>query len=241
MKVDFSNLHLKIGDEKIERIGKDCKTKYFKFVGHHLDEFLTWDYQLNHVYSKLAGANFAIARVKHFAPLKVRLTLYNSLFRSHLEFGMLAWAGINPTKLKKITTLQKKCVRNVMAKGPISHTDPMFSKLKILKLDDLFKYNCSTFMHKCNNGLLPESFDNFFLPFANPNRNNDYIIEKYKNKFLTQFPTYFLTRIWNSNKRDLKWTESHKLFKKELYGDLISLYPMTINCREKNCKSCYQS
>ena len=39
MKVDFSNLNLKIGDEKIERIGSDCKTKYFKFVGHHLDEY----------------------------------------------------------------------------------------------------------------------------------------------------------------------------------------------------------
>ena len=37
MHVNFENCELKIGNEKIERIGENCKTKYFKFVGIHLD------------------------------------------------------------------------------------------------------------------------------------------------------------------------------------------------------------
>ena len=51
MNVDFSNVSLRIGDEIIERIGNDCKTKSFKFVGIHLDEFITWE-KFNFVFSK---------------------------------------------------------------------------------------------------------------------------------------------------------------------------------------------
>ena len=108
MNIDFDHISLKIGNEKIDRIGNNCKTKYFKFVGHHLDEFMTWEHQVNHVHGKLASANFAIARSKKFLPPKIRLTLYNSLFRSHLEFGVLAWVGIGSSKLRKISKLQKK-------------------------------------------------------------------------------------------------------------------------------------
>ena len=48
MKVDFSNINLHIGQEKIERIGDSCQDKFFKFVGIHLDEHLTWAHQFVH-------------------------------------------------------------------------------------------------------------------------------------------------------------------------------------------------
>ena len=98
-KVNFTDLNLNIGGEKIDRIGSDCKEKFFKFVGHHLDEYLTWEHQINHVHSKLAGSNYAIACLKNIAPIKIRMTLYNSLFRSHLEFGILSWGCLSSNKL----------------------------------------------------------------------------------------------------------------------------------------------
>ena len=71
MQVDFTNLKLSIGEEIVERIGSNCKKKFFKFVGHHLDEFLSWDHQINHVQSKLASANYAISNVKNFLPKNI--------------------------------------------------------------------------------------------------------------------------------------------------------------------------
>ena len=82
MKVDFSNLSLKIGDEEIERIGTDYKTNFFKFVGIHLDEHLTWEHHIKHVFSKLSSCNFAIASAKKFLPRNVHLTMYNSFFNN---------------------------------------------------------------------------------------------------------------------------------------------------------------
>ena len=40
-KINLNNLSLSIGGEIIERIGNDCPTKYFKFVGVNIDENLS--------------------------------------------------------------------------------------------------------------------------------------------------------------------------------------------------------
>ena len=108
MMVDFRNLKLQIGNEIVERIGSDCTTKSFKLVGLHLDEYLSWDHHINYVHGKLASGSYGINASKNLLPQQIRLNLYNSLFRSHLEFGILAWGGIPSSKLKGICNLQKK-------------------------------------------------------------------------------------------------------------------------------------
>ena len=111
-----------------------------------MDESLNWDFQINHVYSKLASANFAISTSKNFLPKKIRLTLYNSLFKSHLEFGILAWGGVKETQLKKITTLQKNASEILRERG-IGHTLTHYS----LHLTFLSSRTCSIIIvqHLC--------------------------------------------------------------------------------------------
>ena len=74
---------LRIGNKKVEQIGTNCKDKYFKFVGHVLDDRLNWEGHIEHITKKLASANFAINSSKNFLPLRIRKTLYFSLFDSH--------------------------------------------------------------------------------------------------------------------------------------------------------------
>ena len=66
--VNLENFYLKIGNEGVERIGFDCKTKSYKFVGHHIDEFLSWEPHINHVHSKLATADNMINSTKNMLP-----------------------------------------------------------------------------------------------------------------------------------------------------------------------------
>ena len=238
MKVNFDNLNLQIGSENIERIGDDCKTKYFKFVGHRLDEHLQWDHHISHVHGKLASANYAIAQTKNYLPLNIRLTLYNSIFRSHMEFGILAWGGIALNKLKKITNLQKKCVRNVANKMYRSHSDPIFSKLGILKFDDIFKLNCSLFIHKYMNAKLPDSFENVFTPLTGSNRTNSLQVDITKSKSLSSFPTDFLPKVWNANSLHLKNITSLNSFKNNLKQSILSSYSAAVKCNSPTCPDC---
>ena len=44
--IDFTNLHLRIENQHIDRIGIGCKEESFKFVGIHLDEHLSWNFHV---------------------------------------------------------------------------------------------------------------------------------------------------------------------------------------------------
>ena len=238
MNVDFENLTIKLGEEKIERIGSDCKTKYFKFVGLFLDEYLTWEHQVQHVHNKLSSGNYAINSAKNVLPLHIRKNIYNSLFRSHLEYGLLAWGGIPNNKLKGIIGLQKKCVRNVANKKYLSHTDPIFSSLKILKFPDLVLYNSLIFMHKFAHGLQPQTFNNMFQPLGVNNRTGNYRLIKYNLKLFDQFPSIYLPKIWNEYSSSIKHCTTLTSVKAILTDKFISRYKTEEFCEFERCPDC---
>ena len=77
-----------------------------------------------------------------------------------------------------------------------------------------------------------------FAAFPPPNRTNSFRLEKYKNKFLNQFPKYFLPIIWNNNSLFLKLTEKHKSFKKEIKSELLKSYMQHVRCYDVMCLDC---
>lgn len=155
----------------------------------------------------------------------------------------MSWGNCLPGKLKKIKTLQKKCVRNIAGKDFRSHTDPLFKKLEILKLDDLIQYNLLAFMHKLFLGKQPESFidflkkpDNFESSYR---RKYCFEVDKLKNDNVGRFPTAVLPRAWNALDSVTKCIKSHKSFKKFIYGSFTETYSNNIKCREKSCPDCF--
>ena len=55
----------------------------------------------------------------------------------HINYSLLAWE----TKCQKIELLQKKAVRVVHSKSPIAHTNPLFKKMNLLRVSDLYTCN----------------------------------------------------------------------------------------------------
>ena len=107
-----------------------------------------------------------------------------------------------------------------------------------MKFEDLFKYNCSNFMHKYILNKQPESFKDMFQPLSEPNRTNGYIIPRVKSKFLDQFPTSFLPNIWNENSLNQKHIKSINSFKNLLQKLFISKNPPHVNCESSFCDEC---
>ena len=75
---NVGTFQLKLGDKIVKQVGTNCQEKYFKFVGHVLDDSLSWVGHVEHICKKLASSNYAINSTKNFIPKKVRLTLYYS-------------------------------------------------------------------------------------------------------------------------------------------------------------------
>ena len=224
MKLPEEEVSLRIGTESLERVGFDKPLKNFKFLGHVIDEHLSWVDHISHVRSKISSGNYALARTKHLLPPNVRLTLYNSLIRPHLEYGVITWGGARVSKLRPLEIAQKKAIRNVAGKPPNSHTEPLFSSLRVLKFSDLFNYSCAIFMYKFHNDCLPVSFHGMFTQLATPNRTLSYKIPRSVNSFVDRLPAAFLPRIWNNLEKKLKTTNSISKFKRILQNQIISNY-----------------
>ena len=76
----------------------------------------------------------------------------------HLNFGVLLW-GKN---VKRIFKLQKWAVRAICSSKYNAHTDPLFIKLKLLKIHDIYKLGILKFYYKHQKGLLPGYFSSMF-------------------------------------------------------------------------------
>ena len=82
-----------------------------KFLGILLDKKLTLDHHINYLCKKLSCCIGTLKRMRHFIPEELKLSLYHTLFESHLVYRISVWSGIGNAKLEKIFIVQKRCIR----------------------------------------------------------------------------------------------------------------------------------
>ena len=78
--------------------------------------------------------------------------LYNSLILPHLQYAILCW-GFKNSRLFK---LQKRAIRIITCSKYNAHTDPLFKKMNLLKISDLYNISLLKFFHKLRNNKLPD-------------------------------------------------------------------------------------
>jgi len=108
MNISATLPDVRIGGVGINRSGEDCEEKFFKFVGLHLDEHLSWDYHLSKLNKKFSSSYFALYTVENILPLKIRKTIYNTLFKNYMEFGITCWGASKTLIIKNIDNIKKR-------------------------------------------------------------------------------------------------------------------------------------
>ena len=79
-------------------------------------------------------------------------TLYFALFHSHLNFQILSWGAY----AHQLFPLQKKAIRVIHNVHPRHHTDPLFLKSGILKLEHIYDLSLLRFYQDYEKCSLPE-------------------------------------------------------------------------------------
>ena len=106
--------------------------------------------------SKILNILGIMYQLKHMVPSEIILTIYNGLIKPHILYGLKCW-GFNQERILK---LQKKAMRIICSRGYLSHSEPLFKKLNMLKLDGMFKLQLVTFCFDLINDNLPAYFIN---------------------------------------------------------------------------------
>ena len=82
------------------------------------------------------------------------------------------WPTDYNTYLKRLVTVQKKAIKIITNTNYNSHSDPLFKKTNILKLDNPYERSVSKYMFALNNGTLPINLANAFFQNRDIHRYN---------------------------------------------------------------------
>jgi hypothetical protein len=148
---------------------------------------MNWSEHVSYIKSKIKPFLAMLRRTSYLIPSSTRLSVYYSYIHCHLTYLAPIWGYTGNTRLEEVARFQNKAIRLVFWQDYKSgtNTEGLFKKFKILRLQQLIKFEGMTTIYKLNKGLmrskisLPLSSDihnhytrnraNFYLPIPRTN------------------------------------------------------------------------
>jgi len=186
-----------------------------KFLGVYIDHKLSWEPHITYISAKLSRVIFLLRSLKNHVPLNYVRSSYFAFFQSIISYGILLWGNSN--HINRILLLQKKAVRIITDSHKLEHCKPLFIKLQLLTVINLYIFKILLFTkNNLSTHQLRQDIHNYNtrnskqinIPFTRLTKSqNSY--EVLGVKMFNAFP---------SKIADLPMT----LFKRELFGFLVN-------------------
>ena len=211
--ITLQNYKIKIGSQPIKR------QKHVKFLGMQIDENLNWHEHIINTMNKIAKTLYIIKMVKNILPKQNLKTLYQTLIQPHLNYGISFWGGTHESHINKLVIQQKKIIRMITNSKYNDHTDPLFKRLKLLKVKDIHKLNAAKLMYKVSKCDLPDPLINLYglnLTLHNHNTrqlNNPHVRYR-RTQLAARQINHIGPQIWQQLPNNLKTKPNIKLFTK---------------------------
>ncbi len=219
-----SDSTIKIGKKYIKRV------KFVKFLGILLDEHLSWKYHLSELSKKLARTCGIFFKIRNLLPFDVLLCLYNALFLSFLQYGLIVWGQTFALYTDPIFKLQKKAVRAISFQPRLSPSLPIFKDLKLLKFSEIFELRLLTFVYDSVNKTSPSCFHDFFLLNSSVHQYSTrkasqgdlYLSRMNSLQYGLKSIRYLGAKLWNALPVEIRNAPSKISFKKQLKIKLLN-------------------
>ena len=219
-----------------------------KFLGVMVNENLDWSAHTNYICNGISKSTAILAKLKHYVPKHVLLTINNSLCMSHISYAISVWGGSPATILKRMNVLQKKGIRHVCNAKYNSHTEPLFKQCNVLNIADLYKLSCVKLMYKKNKGLI-HTYHASILPIKSQSTETvtrqayDVVMphQKYTRLYKTNSLNYKIGYAWNELPLDIKERSSKvqlTTFTRSVKSLYLSKYDDRYKCNDSKCYSC---
>ena len=213
--------NIKIDGNNIQQVNKT------KFLGIVIEEHLNWALHISHLCNIIARNVGILQKLRYFIPTYVLKILYHSLILSHLQYCTLLWANSYRSHLHKLRLLQKKAIRIISNTDYLAHSSKLFLNLKLLKLDDIMKFQLGTFMYKLKYNKLPNVIPHMFVTNENihshnTRNKNGYLIPSVRTNCRKFTVGYAGPILWNSFPQKLRQLPSEVMFKKKLKSILLA-------------------
>ena len=215
----FTNRDVPIDVASVQLNGNNLEFRnHARFLGVIVDDRMNFKEHISHVLGKISKHAGILFRIKNNLPTSARISYYNAFVLPYLSYNCIHWGGSNESHLLPLVLMQKRLVRTIADAGFRDHTTPLFYRLKILKLNDLYKFHAVVDTHiKILNGSYRTSHS--------VNTRNKLSVPKFHRLSRTQQSITFKgPTLWNEIPDVLKNQNCVSRFKRELKSFYLNQY-----------------
>ena len=210
-----------------------------KYLGVLVDSQLTFKFHIDELKKKVSRAIGVLYKLKPFVPPSILINVYYSIIYPFLLYGVLIWGNADKTLLKPIHILQKKFVRMATFNdsfptllGPLVHTPPLFHKLGLLTIFEIFELQLGKIVYESINGIGPVNkvvILNFVSEIHGHNTRQATQRKIYKKSVRTTHYglkglNYLGGDLWDSMPNEMKGSTNKRLFTHRFNNYLIKKY-----------------
>ena len=123
---NIGDVKLTMNNEPMERVMS------FKYLGIVLNDTLSFEQHIDHLYKKCCQKLVAIGKVRDCLNRKLTLQLYKSLITPHIDYGDVIYMSANKESLSKLQLVQNKACRLVLRAHRLTSTDDMHRNLNLM-------------------------------------------------------------------------------------------------------------
>ena len=138
------------------------KVYNYKYLGVIIDDNLNWSEHIKTLKNKLLKTIGVLYKTRYYLNEKSLFLIFNSLFISHIKYGLLCWGRANAGKINEIDKLINRALRCMYFKKWDESIKSIKITKKILNVKNMFKYDLGVFMYKFRRNMLPVNFKPYF-------------------------------------------------------------------------------
>jgi hypothetical protein len=193
---------------------------------------LNWKHHVSFVSNKIAKCLGVLKKINQIVDSVTLHLMYNALILPNLTYCNIVWGCTYESNLDCLLKLQKKAVQLISKSKFNAHAEPLFNKLKILKIYEINKLQIITLMYTSSKQTQPVELTKFFTRFCFPIRTTIYRTRSMGNLNIPAFRTNirkfsimcYGPRLWNSLPESVVNVNSVHCLKKKLIEFFLLSY-----------------
>ena len=134
------------------------KVNSFKYLCVKINANLKCNDHISIVCRKLCNCLGILRRIKPFVPRSSLVTVYDTMFLPHLDYGIIVWSNCGHSNLSKLQKLQNTAMRIILGAPFCTHIKDMLKTL----VRDRISYVTGCMMYKVVNGKTPDYLNDLF-------------------------------------------------------------------------------
>ena len=215
------------------------EVKFVKYLGVLIDAQLTFKFHIDELTKKISRGIGVLYKLRYYVTTKILISVYYAIIYPFLLYGIAIWGSASFTRLTPLHVLQKKFVRLAtyndaypVIPGPLAHTPPLFHKLNLLTIFDIYKLQLGNLVYESLNNIGSTRLAIKFTKASDAHQHSTRFVTQgnLSRSWVrtTQFGLKSLKvegeRLWLTLPNNIKYSLSKKIFVRRLKHKLICGY-----------------